>query len=741
MPRITYQDFDVIFTRTQNEGEYAARVFGASGDAVITFTLSEILAINPILNKPTENTEADNLASRHINFAPTVTNPQNYYLTRRRPPDFDETKRLGGMLFESVFKRSLLTAFELRREQLRDRKTYLRVRLNLTDVPELAALPWEYLYNAENNHFYAQLPGTPIIRYLNIAQPIDELMVEGALRMLVVISAPTGAAQLNVEKEWQKLQTALAPLIEQNLITLERLDKATLKALQYKLRENVEDSPFHIIHFIGHGVFDNQTGAGFLLFEDENQSGKLISGGDLSLILKDQGLRLAVINSCEGAISAQSNSYAGVAQTLCREAGIPAVLAMQFEITDDAAITFTENFYGALTENFPVEAALAEARKAIRIMPNEVEWATPVLYMRSGDGRIKKEKDDNGNLIVINGVNPALPHQTVLDLPPAIIENYNAVFESLRDGQLVPFVGLDANLLGRVSDPETWERAKGLPDSAELARYLSRTFDYPLKDLPDLARIAQYSIAANRLGDLYDEISGIFTDNTNQLTALHATIAEIAAKVAAEAKNESSTFLRTKDPLRRRFIIATTGYDSLFEKAFMSAVRDFHVISYTARGTQKGKFLHLRYINSNPYSQPEYIHNPNQYSGLADSNPIILKLPGTVEAADPRFAITEDDYFDYLTNRELTSLLPAVITGKLKASNHLFLGYSPCSWNMRALLYRIWEEQRRSFRESWAVLSESQTMDETFWRACNVKIIHSDLSKYIEGLRARAQAL
>ncbi len=731
MARITYQDFNVLFARTGNEGEYSAKVFGAGGDAKITFTLAEIL--DGTLNEPTEN---DNLASRHITFAPMVNNQGNYYLMRRRPPNFDEAKRLGGMLFESVFKKSLRTAFELSRERVKMSKTFLRVRLHLTDVPELATLPWEYLYNHENNHFFAQLPGTPIVRYLNIAQPIDELLVEGALRMLVVISEPNGAQQLNVEQEWQKLQTELAPLIERKLITVERLDNATLPALQRKLLENLEDSPFHIFHFIGHGIFDRQTGAGFLLFEDNNRAGRLVSGEDLSVILKDQGLRLAVINACEGAISAQTNSYAGVAQTLCREAGIPAVLAMQFEIPNEVAITFAENFYGALTKNFPVEAALAEARKAILIIPNKVEWATPVLYMRSDDGRISKEKDE-GTILLLDNDNLGLP--PVPDLPPALVEHYNSVFEALRDGQLVPFVGLDANLFGRASAPETWERADGLPDSSELARYLSRKFNYPLNDLPDLARIAQYSIATNQFGDLYDEISEIFNDNINQPTALHVTIAELAAKISAEAKNESSTFLRTKDSLRRRFIVVSTGYDSLFETAFKQVVRDFHVISYVARGMQRGKFLHLRYINSNPNNRPEYINSPNDYNGLADGNPVILKLPGTVENIEPSFAITEDDYFDYLNNRELTSLLPAVVTGKLKGSNHLFLGYSPCSWNMRALLYRIWEEQRRSYRESWAILSKSQAMDETFWRACNVTIVHSDLSKYIEGLRGRAQ--
>ena len=47
--------------------------------------------------------------------------------------------------------------------------------------------------------------------------------------------------------------------------------------------------------------------------------------------------------------------------------GLPAVLAMQYEITDQAAVEFTRAFYEALSEQQPVDAALASARKAINM--------------------------------------------------------------------------------------------------------------------------------------------------------------------------------------------------------------------------------------------------------------------------------------------------------------------------------------------------------------------------------------
>ena len=152
--------------------------------------------------------------------------------------------------------------------------------------------------------------------------------------------------------------------------------------LQKKLRQD----KVHIFHYIGHGKYFEDKQDGMLLLEDETQRGRPTSGQQLGAILHDHyHLRLVVLNACEGARTSAEDPYAGVAQTLVRQ-GIPAVLAMQFEIFEDAALTFAEEFYSAIVDNYPVDAALSEARKAIFASNNDVEWGTPVLFMRTPDG-------------------------------------------------------------------------------------------------------------------------------------------------------------------------------------------------------------------------------------------------------------------------------------------------------------------------------------------------------------------
>ena len=98
-------------------------------------------------------------------------------------------------------------------------------------------------------------------------------------------------------------------------------------------------------------------------------------------------LRLAVLNACEGGRQSAEDPFSGVAQSLCQQR-MPAVIAMQFEISDDAAKTFAEEFYAAIADCSPVDAAVAESRKALFCGRFGQEWATAVLYMRSPDGML-----------------------------------------------------------------------------------------------------------------------------------------------------------------------------------------------------------------------------------------------------------------------------------------------------------------------------------------------------------------
>jgi formylglycine-generating enzyme required for sulfatase activity len=292
----------------------------------------------------------------------------------------------GRKLYEALFSGGVQAGLLRSLDLVEAQGEGLRVRLRLTGAPGLVELPWEFLYDTTHERFLAHSTVTPLVRYLDLPRPMQPLPVQPPLQMLVLIANPYdhNFGRLDVEAEWGKVQTALAPLQEQGLIAATRLESATLAALQGHLRRN----RYHIFHFIGHGGFDPANDEGVLLLEDEYGRSRLVGGRRLGALLHDDlSLRLALLNACEGARTGPSDPFAGVAQHLLQQ-GLPAVIAMQFEITDRAAITLAREFYAALADNYPLEAALAEARKAIFSDDNDVEWATPVLYLRTPDGRL-----------------------------------------------------------------------------------------------------------------------------------------------------------------------------------------------------------------------------------------------------------------------------------------------------------------------------------------------------------------
>ena len=169
-------------------------------------------------------------------------------------------------------------------------------------------------------------------------------------------------------------------------VQLEWLESVTLSELDRRIAAPDE---LHVIHYIGHGAYDEKgTQAGILVLEDARGRPHEVTGEELGGLMRDErSLQLVVLNSCEGVRASHVDPFSGVASSLLR-CGLPAVIGIQTEITDEAAITFSDRLYTALAQGFPIDAALAQARRAIFAAGRDVEFGTPVLFMRVADGRL-----------------------------------------------------------------------------------------------------------------------------------------------------------------------------------------------------------------------------------------------------------------------------------------------------------------------------------------------------------------
>ncbi|MDV3222078.1 CHAT domain-containing protein [Intrasporangium sp.] len=286
----------------------------------------------------------------------------------------DYGKRLGDALLAGevgrLFRSSLSTA--------KQQGVGLRVRLGLEDAPDLDPIPWEYLFDSELGRFLTLSSQTPLVRSLEALDVPAPVRVSAPLRVLVMVSSPSDVPELAVAHEEELLRATTADLVSSGRLELVVLTQATLGSLQRALLDT-----FHVFHFIGHGGFDQALGEGVLVLEREDGTAHRVSASRLGTLLHDaNGMQLALLNACEGARTSGRDAFSGVAQSLVRQ-GLPAVVAMQTEISDRAALVFSHEFYSFLTRGLPIDAAICEVRKAMATSDEASEWGTAVL-VRSG---------------------------------------------------------------------------------------------------------------------------------------------------------------------------------------------------------------------------------------------------------------------------------------------------------------------------------------------------------------------
>lgn len=360
---MTHANFDLLITR-DGETHYVRVVDSPTGTASARFS------------KPFTDLEIENVLLR-------LAQPQQT-VRRVRTPQLAFATSFGQRLFDAVFVDQVRDCLRASLGKV-SAESGLRIRLRLTDVPEIASWPWELLYDSTLARFLALSTQTPIVRYLDLPEAPDPTPpVPPQLRILLMVASPIDFDRLDVEREVGNVRESLADLIESGMVVVDRVDVATLGKLQDMLRKG----PYHIFHFIGHGMLSPETHEGILMFEDERERGRAVSAAALGTLLHDHAsLRLAVLNACEGGRTATDDAFSGTAQALLQQ-GIPAVVAMQSPISDRAAIRFSREFYSVIRDGRPLDVALAEARKAIFADVNELEWANPVLYLRSPDARM-----------------------------------------------------------------------------------------------------------------------------------------------------------------------------------------------------------------------------------------------------------------------------------------------------------------------------------------------------------------
>jgi len=282
---------------------------------------------------------------------------------------------VGRQLFEALFSGPVLGTYRHSLGAAQQRGEPLRVMLRPT-APQLAALPWEAMFDPETETYICRKE--PLLRHVPAPYTREPLEVTPPLRVLVLVASPRGMPALDVAAEQKHLSDALATPRAAGLIELELLAQASWHAVHEKLLSN----HWHVVHFIGHGEYDVATDQGLIALVGEGGRADLVEAEQLADLLNEARPtpRLVVLNSCSSGEEGTKDLFSGTAAALVRS-GISAVAAIQFTISDPAAIAFAQGFYTAIANGYSIDDATRSGRISI-LGKRTLEWVTPVLYVR-----------------------------------------------------------------------------------------------------------------------------------------------------------------------------------------------------------------------------------------------------------------------------------------------------------------------------------------------------------------------
>ena len=574
----------------------------------------------------------------------------------------------GRALSASLFADpAVRTAFAQARSGAASLDAPLRLRLLVgPSAPELHGLRWETLRDPEDDA--PLLNGEQILfsRYFSSRdwRPV-KLRPKGDLRALVAVANPSDLAKyklaaVDVAGELERARAGLGDIPVAPLGADPQSGPVTLNNLAARLRDG-----FDILYLVCHGAL--VRGEPRIWLEDDAGASAVVSGAELVLRLQElaERPRLIVLASCqsagasEDAPGADGEPLAALGPRLA-EAGIPAVLAMQGQVTMRTVAQFMPVFFRELQRDGQIDRAMAVARGAIRARDDA--WM-PVLIMRLKSGRIwyiPGFGDDR-----------------------QAFEKWPALLRSIRRSQCTPIIGsyMGAALLGTSNEiAQSWAETYHFPmaphqreDLPQVAQYLAVNQDarFPLDELLEYLRQELLRRYASQLPD----------------TPADASLSELFAAVGAQR--------RARDPADPYKVLAelscplyiTTDSSNLLEEALKAAGKDAQ--TELCRWNEAVEQLPSIYDDA-----PDYRPSVER--------PLVFHLFGINDEPDS-LVLTEDDYFDYLigvtTNKDL---IPIAVRQALADTALLFLGFRIDDWNFRVLFRSIMSQEGRSRRRKYA---------------------------------------
>jgi len=540
----------------------------------------------------------------------------------------------------------------------------LRVRLLIgPSAPELQSVHWETIRNPQDNTPLCTNENVIFSRYLSSLdwRPV-RLRPKGDLSALVMVANPSDLQEYNlaavdVEGEIERARIGLGD-VKMSILPETGMDEhATLDSLFSHLRDRETD----ILYLVGHGAMVSDEP--WLWLEDQDGKVARTSGSLLITRMKElqKRPRLVVLASCQSA-----GKYAGEAlQALgprLAEAGIPAVVAMQGNISMQTVEKFMPVFFEELRRDGQIDRAIAVARGSVR---DRHDYWMPVLFTRLKSGRIWYVpgfgEEGKG------------------------FEKWPALLRSIKRGQCTPILG-----------PGLYEPYLGA--QREIAQRWAEAYHYPMAphERESLPQVDQYLTINQYQRAPYDEFEEYVQGELQSRYAESLPNGLRQGRVPMEELVEAlAVQLLQGHPYEPHKVLAqlplplyiTTNPDILLTSALKDAGKDPQVVLCPWNE-------YIEQVESIFDREPDYFPSPER--------PLVYHLFGRIDEPDS-IVLTEDDYFDFLigvtSNKDL---IPSSVRRALADTALLFLGFQMDDWDFRVLFRSILSQQGGSRRDRYA---------------------------------------
>jgi hypothetical protein len=582
--------------------------------------------------------------------------------TRQLPlVEFDQVKlqaleydaaAYGQQLSAMLFTEPARAVFDAARASADTAGAPLRLHLRIDPrASELHRLRWETLRDPQTGGLLLASETVLFSRYFTSLdwRPV-RLRPKGDLHALVVIANPANLAEyqlapIDVAGERQRAEASLGGFVLTVLDGATAETRATPDNLQTKLREDVD-----LLYLVCHGtVIKNEP---WLWLEEADGRVKREKGGDWVARLHDLRAlpRLVVLASCQSAAAGTGveGALAGLGPRLA-EAGVPAVLAMQGNISTDTVKDFMPRLFEELQKDGQIDRAVAVARGLVRDRP---DWWMPALFMRLRSGRLWYAAG-------------------FADDPR--LKKWESLIDSLKHGQCTPFLG-----------PGLLNPYFGL--RREIAWTLAEAHCYPLAphEREDLPLVAQYLTIEQDEMHLWRQFSAALEAHLRARHALPGATGDTGGDNATlnTLLTQAGAAARRSHPAEGHGVLADLNCP-----LYISANPDTLLAeALRERGKQPEQAVYpwndaAAALDSVYLREPDY--RPTK------ERPLIYYLFG--QLADPfSLVLTEDHYFDYLIGLTRNfSRVPKSVRAALVNSALLFLGFQSSDWSFRVIFRTI----------------------------------------------------